>query len=669
LRIVIEHEDEKYAKVAWNEIVLGNNFNGEIIWDGKFADGTIAPAGEYLVWIKATDKAGNERFGLGRVIVPEPNAIFSLFQSTTTNNQEALLPPQELFDEEDSFTANSSVTTASQSSSFGGSTTQTQEITQNSLALATGATSSSTTTNSNVLWGATAATMIGATMAYALDEKRKRKEEEARELEEAYAKAAKLNAAEEQRKINGWLQGQAMLEAYIEAAEGQGATDAQIAELRAQGATQGFSVAIAEAEVAVQTLFAQNVARQQALDAFRAAERNDAAAAAWQAEQRRIEEQRKAEELQAGLLAYYNGMRQGEQAAQTTWLEKAVDFVQESIVQPVQEAVTAIITPALSVYTPHTPHLALITPAPIRDDLPNWLDALKEKWKDTKTAIETAVHNTKNSIRIAWDATKKQWEKFEKVFHNAYGQDLIEPAKEDEIMAFPDMAAMFTYIAAAINVQRDGVNYEEDNNSHLGPAQLSRNELDTDYGEGFECKQKDKNGNLTQDCRGYGVGLRGTDPYDDKTAVNGMQNRIQQVIEEAENKAKKNGVTLDETDIFIIAALSQNSGSFDLNDIQEVMDNPKYTENGIIDWQKYFNFKYEKWLEEKKDDEPFWQVVWKKLKTGSSDKDWGTEFMLELFYQQAKTLEGDGYYLPENLDTEQIEALMNTSDTIQSEEK
>jgi hypothetical protein len=281
----------------------------------------------------------------------------------------------------------------------------------------------------------------------------------------------------------------------------------------------------------------------------------------------------------------------------------------------------------------------------------------------SKTAIETAVHNTKNSIRIAWDATKKQWEKFEKVFHNAYGQDLIEPATGDEILTFPDIAAMQTYIAAAINVQRDGINYEGDNNSHLGPAQLSRNELNTDYGMGFEC-ENDKQKN----CRGFGLGLPGADPYDDEIAVRGMLNRIQQTIEEAERlgERKNINVTLDETDRFIIAALSQNSGGFDKDDIHDVMI--IYTENGEINWQKYFDQSYKDWPTQKGWLERKRLEIWQIWKTGSA-KDWETEFMLELFYKQAKALENDGYYLPENLDTEEIEQLMNTSETIQSEEK
>ena len=87
LRIVIEDEDEKFAKVAWDEAVSGKKFKSEIIWDGKFKDGTIAPPGEYLVWIKASDAAGNERITLGRVIVPQPLASFSLIQPSKSSGE------------------------------------------------------------------------------------------------------------------------------------------------------------------------------------------------------------------------------------------------------------------------------------------------------------------------------------------------------------------------------------------------------------------------------------------------------------------------------------------------------------------------------------------------------------------------------------------------------
>jgi hypothetical protein len=53
----------------------------------------------------------------------------------------------------------------------------------------------------NLLWGLGALGLIGAVTAAVLEERRKRKEEEARQLAEAQAKAAALNAAEEQMRV------------------------------------------------------------------------------------------------------------------------------------------------------------------------------------------------------------------------------------------------------------------------------------------------------------------------------------------------------------------------------------------------------------------------------------------------------------------------------------
>jgi hypothetical protein len=77
VRVVIEDENEKYPKVAWNEDASGTSFESEINWNGKFKDGTTAPAGTYLVWVKASDAAGNESVKLGKVNVPA--SIFSWF--------------------------------------------------------------------------------------------------------------------------------------------------------------------------------------------------------------------------------------------------------------------------------------------------------------------------------------------------------------------------------------------------------------------------------------------------------------------------------------------------------------------------------------------------------------------------------------------------------------
>ncbi|MCC6298746.1 MAG: peptidoglycan DD-metalloendopeptidase family protein [Anaerolineales bacterium] len=220
--------------------------------------------------------------------------------------------------------------------------------------------------------------MIGATMAYTLDEKRKRKEEETKQRDEAYAKAAQRNAAEEQRKVNGWLEGQAMLNAYLEEAKKQGASDKEIAKLKQTGATQGLSEAIKEAEAKVQTLSAQNVARQQALENFLAQERDSAVAEAWQ-------KQKQAEDLQAGLAAYYNARKQGEQESETNWWEKTKSFVNEKIVQQVYTAIASVTSPAPSVpvSTSHVPRFAKPTLVPVLDDDPpkkTWWDWIKDKW-------------------------------------------------------------------------------------------------------------------------------------------------------------------------------------------------------------------------------------------------------------------------------------------------
>jgi len=535
LRVVIEDEDEKYAKVAWDEVVSGSSFNGEITWDGKFADGTTAPPGEYLVWIKATDKAGNERFGLGRVIVPEPNSLFTLFKPETTST-ENLTPPKELTDPTDALTiapvttstSSNSTTSTGLSASFGGLTTTQKESTTQSLALASGVTSSSSTTNSNVLWGATAAAMIGATMAYALEEKRKRREEEAKELEEAYAKAAKLNAAEEQRKINGWLEGQAMLNAYIEELEQRGENydpedplhgqiEAQIESLKKQATTQGLGAALDRAAGFSQWLTEQEAGEnqlliqaeaQRELRAAQEAARRQALAEQEAARQRALEEFRAGEQDTSASDAWVQSQEQPSFWEDPLgWFQETplyADVIEPYVVQPVQEAITPITTTTPAENTPvHTPHVAKITPAPKEEK--SWWEKGKDFVEEKIVQpVSVYVQATQGGGKLAapisyepswWQKLQEIKEKLQKVFHhNAYGQDLIEPATEDEIMAFPDIAAMRTYIAAAINVQRDGINYEGDNNSHLGPAQLSRNELNADYRMGFECENdKQKN--------------------------------------------------------------------------------------------------------------------------------------------------------------------------------
>ncbi len=356
LRIVIEDEDEKFAKVAWNEVVSGNKFKGEIIWNGKFKDGTIAPPGEYLVWVKTTDVAGNERIALGRVIVPQPFPLLSLIQPSKSST-EIPTPPADLFDPE------SVLPTTIPNTTFGGSTTPTNSTSVQSLSLSSRTTSASTTTStSNVIWGAVAASMLGAATAYALDEQKKRKETEARlQAESATRKQASPRAnrneeppmtrqekelAKQRKELQKiWdANGAAIYEANREYKAKHGKEmDAASRSRAIKNATMngvfqaGAYASNLEAEKTRQD--AQNEHMANKMTRFEKEEE-----ARWLAQQKAADEKMKAEELQAGYVAYYAAMRQEQQEAKSNWWEQTKSFVQEKIVQPAQNTWNAVTT-------------------------------------------------------------------------------------------------------------------------------------------------------------------------------------------------------------------------------------------------------------------------------------------------------------------------------------
>gem|GEM_PF-2758126 len=306
-----------------------------------------------------------------------------------------------------------------------------------------------------------------------------------------------------------------------------------------------------------------------------------------------------------------------------------------------------------------------------------WWEQIAQTWNETVTTPLLNIWNTTSKqITNAWNfvATPivNAWNTATRVvkdvsvdvfrfFYNARGEDLVE-VSEDEILRSPEIALRKTYIAAAINVQRDGLNLARNGyTSGKGPAQLSQQQLDTPYGEPYyldDCEE------IKAKCiAGYGVGVDGS-PYDPDVAVKGMTNRIEQVVKYAENQAEKNDVTLDETDRFIITALSQNGPGFDKDDISNLLAN--YVSDGTIDWGGYFGDEYEDWTEKpwlKRGYLEAWQ--WKK--TGKGGKDFDTEFSLELYYQEMRALESQGYPFPEGLDIQRIEDLMNTSEQARQE--
>jgi hypothetical protein len=90
------------------------------------------------------------------------------------------------------------------------------------------------------------------------DAQKKREEEEAQSLQQAKNQAEVLNQQEADKKAQQWLEGQAILNAYITELEEKGATPEQITALREQGATQGFGVAINNAGLLAIAMQEQN---------------------------------------------------------------------------------------------------------------------------------------------------------------------------------------------------------------------------------------------------------------------------------------------------------------------------------------------------------------------------------------------------------------------------
>ena len=166
------------------------NWNDEILWDGKFADGRKADLGEYFITLKISDAAGNETMKSAVVKVTLLSAIqiippFTPPQTSLTTTTEPVPVTQ---------------TESTLSADFGGTNNGAiGEITSASFPSAGGVRAEggavsvhawtkapdSTTPvipQSAILWGTAATALVGATLA---DWKRKRDEEERRAREQS----------------------------------------------------------------------------------------------------------------------------------------------------------------------------------------------------------------------------------------------------------------------------------------------------------------------------------------------------------------------------------------------------------------------------------------------------------------------------------------------------
>ena len=332
-RAVIEDDAEKYKKIVWLDSISGNKLEDQILWDGKFADGAKAAWGEYFITLKISDAAGNETMKTAVVNVNLLSAMQIIPPFTPPQVSLATTP------------APATQTGSALSTGFGGTNNDAAgKITSSSFALAGGvrteggARSVHTWTQvpnsatpaipqSAILWGVAATALVGATLA---DWKRKRDEEEQRAREERQA-----NGPSSYRKIA--MAYQASLNNFkVTVAKalalGMSAKEAQALKDQVINSGKiGASLNTATNHITREVEAANARDLQKAREALLA--KADEAARL-----KALEEQHKAEELQAGLAAYYQGRKAGETTVtlpnekKSLW-EKAIDWIDKHQVE------------------------------------------------------------------------------------------------------------------------------------------------------------------------------------------------------------------------------------------------------------------------------------------------------------------------------------------------
>jgi hypothetical protein len=181
-RTVIEDDDEKYKKVVWLTEAVGQKANGEVRWDGIFADSTRAALGEYFITLKISDRAGNETMRTAVVKVTPLSALIPIPAFTPPSN-----PPLPLggdLEEEETPLEFGGMNNGNAGGEVDPVISGGQAVVQGKTGWTSESTSFSSgnqsanlpSDTSNILWGATAAAVLGMTLA---DWQRKREEEEA----------------------------------------------------------------------------------------------------------------------------------------------------------------------------------------------------------------------------------------------------------------------------------------------------------------------------------------------------------------------------------------------------------------------------------------------------------------------------------------------------------
>ncbi len=204
-------------------------------------DGSGLAAGAHTVTLVARDLAGNltQTELLVTILIPnpidtpalwyDPHYIIPNPQATATRTPRPTATSQ---------SNNKQATDSSNSPATGPTATRTsavvafnnQDDSGSDLIFTNPASTTVAFDSSNVLWGAAAAAVIGASTAYALDQRRKRKEEEIREAEKAWYLNQELENLDNQRLVE--YQNRKNFEKMLDAAETVGVSEEKLAEYR-----------------------------------------------------------------------------------------------------------------------------------------------------------------------------------------------------------------------------------------------------------------------------------------------------------------------------------------------------------------------------------------------------------------------------------------------------
>jgi hypothetical protein len=362
-------------------------FPMEFKWDRRFGDGSVAPLGTYNVDVMAIDSQGHsarENASINILVsflpagptstaqpyvrpdstpIPETtsvptaiplsasglhqNAVVSEFGSTPEAIAQETAVPENIQSER-ATPAQTSVSDWFQSVLVPDVDTTVEEISVEASDEPTSA-SQSSASDTNILWGASAAAMIGAATAYALDEKRKREEEAERkraEIEERIAEQqAKKLAEAEARKVAQWLEGQALLKEQklqqtLHALEMADVTDQERFVAYQQSAQYlSYQARMTDWHIQQAKLKAAETADMTEEEKFAAYQATDE----YKERQEALEEYQHQQRVQSADTARWEGLAsQGEYAAnmpEENWWEKTKSFLQEEIIEPFNTSV------------------------------------------------------------------------------------------------------------------------------------------------------------------------------------------------------------------------------------------------------------------------------------------------------------------------------------------